>query len=110
MGSRIELRGVRQTFRVRNDDDKQLRDFVALDGVDLVIEPGEFLAMVGPSGCGKSTVLDLICGLTAPSAGTVLADGTPVTKPGLDRSVVFQQYTLLPWRTAAGNIELALEA
>lgn len=110
MGSRIELRGVGQTFRVRNDDDKQLREFVALEGLDLVIEPGELLAVVGPSGCGKSTVLDLICGLAAPSTGTVLADGERITRPGLDRSVVFQQYTLLPWRTATGNVELALEA
>lgn len=110
MSSRIELRNVRQVFRVRNDEDRQLRDFVALDDVDLVIEPGEFLALVGPSGCGKSTVLDLISGLTTPSSGTVLADGSAITKPGLDRSVVFQQYTLLPWRTASGNVELALEA
>ena len=110
MSSRIELQGVGQVFRVRNDDDKQLRDFVALADVDLVIEPGELIALVGPSGCGKSTVLDLVSGLTTPSTGAVLVDGERVTAPGLDRSVVFQQYTLLPWRTASGNVELALEA
>jgi NitT/TauT family transport system ATP-binding protein len=110
MSSRIELQGVGQVFRVRNDDDKQLRDFVALADVDLVIEPGELIALVGPSGCGKSTVLDLVSGLTTPTSGAVLVDGERVTAPGLDRSVVFQQYTLLPWRTASGNVELALEA
>jgi NitT/TauT family transport system ATP-binding protein len=65
---------------------------------------------VGPSGCGKSTVLDLIAGLAKPSAGSLTIDGRPITGPGLDRSVVFQQYTLLPWRTAQANVELALEA
>ena len=110
MSSRIELDHVRQTFWVRGDDDKQLREFVALDDLSLAIEPGEFLTVVGPSGCGKSTVLDLISGLASPTSGTLTIDGTPITGPGLDRSVVFQQYTLLPWRTAQANIEFALEA
>ena len=110
MSSRIELSGVGQTFWVRGDDDKQLREFVALDHLDLTVEPGEFLTVVGPSGCGKSTVLDLIAGLATPSAGRLTIDGRPITGPGLDRSVVFQQYTLLPWRTAAANVEFALEA
>ncbi|MFC6153090.1 ABC transporter ATP-binding protein [Nocardioides yefusunii] len=110
MSSRIELRGVRQTFQVRGDADKKLHEFVALDDVDLTIEAGEFITLVGPSGCGKSTVLDLIAGLTRPTAGRLTTNGTEITAPGLDRSVVFQQYTLLPWRTAAGNVEFALEA
>ncbi|MBJ7357055.1 ABC transporter ATP-binding protein [Nocardioides sp.] len=110
MSSRIQLERVGQTFWVRGDDDKRLREFVALEGVDLDIRAGEFVTLVGPSGCGKSTVLDLIAGLAEPSAGTLAVDGTPITGPGLDRSVVFQQYTLLPWRTARANVELALEA
>ncbi|QCX26286.1 ABC transporter ATP-binding protein [Nocardioides jishulii] len=110
MSSRIELSGVRQTFQVRSDTDKQLHEFVALEDVDLTIEAGEFITLVGPSGCGKSTVLDLVAGLTRPTAGRLTADGVEITKPGLDRSVVFQQYTLLPWRTAVGNVEFALEA
>ncbi len=110
MSSSIELRDVGQTFQVRGDEDRQLRDFVALEGVDLKVAAGEFLALVGPSGCGKSTVLDLVSGLTKPSSGTVLVDGEAITGPGLDRSVVFQQYTLLPWRTAVANVEFALEA
>jgi NitT/TauT family transport system ATP-binding protein len=110
MSSRIELSHVGQTFWVRGDDDKQLREFVALDDLDLDIAAGEFVTIVGPSGCGKSTVLDLVAGLAEPSSGRLSIDGVPITGPGLDRSVVFQQYTLLPWRTAAANIEFALEA
>jgi NitT/TauT family transport system ATP-binding protein len=110
MSSRIELRGVGQTFLVRGNDDRQLREFVALEGLDLDIAAGEFITLVGPSGCGKSTVLDLIAGLAQPTAGSLTIDGTPITGPGLDRSVVFQQYTLLPWRTAQANVEFALEA
>jgi NitT/TauT family transport system ATP-binding protein len=110
MSSRIELSNVGQTFWVRGDSDKQLREFVALEGLDLEVGAGEFLTVVGPSGCGKSTVLDLIAGLAKPSSGQLTIDGRPITGPGLDRSVVFQQYTLLPWRTAAANIEFALEA
>ena len=110
MSSSIELSGVRQTFWVRGEDDKKLREFVAVDRLDLSVEAGDFLTIVGPSGSGKSTVLDLIAGLTRPSAGTVTVGGREVTGPGPDRGVVFQQYTLLPWRTAQANIEFALEA
>jgi NitT/TauT family transport system ATP-binding protein len=110
MSSRIELSHVGQTFWVRGDEDRQLREFVAIDDLNLEVAAGEFLTVVGPSGCGKSTVLDLIAGLAAPSAGRLTIDGVPITGPGLDRSVVFQQYTLLPWRTAAANVEFALEA
>lgn len=110
MTSKIELSGVRKVFRVRADRDRRQQEFVALDGVDLAVEEGEFLVLVGPSGCGKSTVLDLISGLTRPSAGSVRIDGREVTEPGLDRGFVSQQYTLLPWRTAQQNVEFALEA
>lgn len=81
----------------------------ALGGVNLNIEKGEFHVILGPSGCGKSTFLDLVAGLTKPSDGSILIDGEPVTGPGPDRAVVFQQYALLPWRTAQGNIEFGLE-
>jgi NitT/TauT family transport system ATP-binding protein len=110
MSSQIELQGVGQVFHVRGDEDKRKREFVALQGVELTVKAGELVTLVGPSGCGKSTILDLVSGLTRPTSGTVSIDGEHVTGPGLDRSVVFQQYTLLPWRTARGNVEFALEA
>ena len=110
MSSRIDLTGVGQVFQVRGDEDKRRHDFVALEDVNLTVEAGQFLSIVGPSGCGKSTILDLIAGLTRPTTGSVSVGGREVTGPGPDRSVVFQQYTLLPWRTALGNVEFALEA
>jgi len=109
MSSAIELTGVRQVFGVR-DRQGRPQQFVALDGLDLSIRAGEFFVLVGPSGCGKSTVLDLISGLNRPAAGSITVGDRLVEQPGLDRGFVFQQYTLLPWRTAQGNIEFALEA
>jgi NitT/TauT family transport system ATP-binding protein len=82
----------------------------ALQDINLDVRAGEFLVIVGPSGCGKSTLLDLLGGLAKPSGGRILVDDRPVTGPGLDRGVVFQQYALLPWRTALGNVEFGLEA
>jgi NitT/TauT family transport system ATP-binding protein len=108
--SKIQLRDVRQVFRVRAAGDRAAHGFVALDGLDLDVHDGEILTLVGPSGCGKSTVLDLVSGLSTPTSGAVEIDGRRVSGPGLDRGVVFQQYTLLPWRTALGNVEFALEA
>lgn len=114
MPGRITLERVRQEFWVRPDSrgpsDRKLHRFVALDDLSLEVEDGELMTIVGPSGCGKSTVLDLVAGLASPVAGTVQVDGEQIVGPGLDRGVVFQQYTLLPWRTAAGNLEFALEA
>ncbi|MFD7836204.1 ABC transporter ATP-binding protein [Streptomyces sp. NPDC059761] len=79
-----------------------------LDGLDLDIRPGEVLAVVGPSGCGKSTLLRTLAGLLPPLAGTVTQDGVPITGPGADRALVFQDDALLPWRTVRGNLELPL--
>ncbi|GAA2751966.1 ABC transporter ATP-binding protein [Kitasatospora cinereorecta] len=105
MSAGIEFRGVSKVFPVRGGD-----ELTAVDGIDLEIAAGEFAVLVGPSGCGKSTLLDLVGGLTGPSAGEILLDGRPVRGPGPDRSTVFQQYALLPWRTAQGNVEFGLEA
>lgn len=114
MAGHITLDGVRQQFWVRpesNDSrDRGQRLFVAIDDLNLEVKDGEIITLVGPSGCGKSTVLDLIAGLARPAAGTVRLDGKEIKGPGLDRGVVFQQYTLLPWRTAIGNVEFALDA
>ncbi|HEX8869068.1 MAG TPA: ABC transporter ATP-binding protein [Lentzea sp.] len=104
MSAHISFRGVAKRFPVKG------ADFTAVDGIDLDIARGEFVVLVGPSGCGKSTLLDLLGGLTTPSEGEILLDGKPITGPGLDRGIVFQQYALLPWRTAQGNVEFGLEA
>lgn len=104
--TKIGIRGVTKTFQVRGAE----RPFTALDQIDFDIRGGEFLTLVGPSGCGKSTLLDLIAGLTTPTSGQIVIGGVPVTGPGLDRGIVFQQYALFPWRTAAGNVEFGLEA
>jgi len=82
---------------------------LAVDDVSFEVADREFVTLVGPSGCGKSTLLELIGGLTAPTTGRLTLDGIPITGPGLDRGIVFQQYALLPWRTAAANVELGLE-
>jgi NitT/TauT family transport system ATP-binding protein len=82
--------------------------FVALEGLTLDIRPGEFLAIVGPSGSGKTTVLNMLAGLDAPTSGTMLLDGRPITGPGPERGVMFQDYALFPWRTVRGNIEFGL--
>ena len=83
-----------------------------LRGIDLSVAPGEFVCVVGPSGCGKTTLLRLLAGLLTPNRGTVEHDGRPVTGPARNVAVVFQDYgrALLPWRTAEGNVSLALEA
>jgi NitT/TauT family transport system ATP-binding protein len=82
---------------------------LALQGIDLTMQEGEFLAVVGPSGCGKSTLLKLISGLRPPSAGSVTVAGQKVTGPLKIVGMAFQNPTLLPWRTALENVLLPLE-
>ncbi len=101
MGAKIAVRGLGHEFvnpftRAR---------VVALDGVDLEVEEGEFLTVVGPSGCGKTTLLNILAGLLPPTRGMVLLDGRPVT----DRGVVFQEFAIMPWRTVEKNIAHGLE-
>jgi NitT/TauT family transport system ATP-binding protein len=84
--------------------------FTAVDGVDLTVRPGEFLAIVGPSGCGKTTFLNAVDGLLPISGGSLSLDGREITKPGPDRAMVFQQPGLLPWRTVLGNVMFGVEA
>ncbi len=80
-----------------------------LAGINLAIEKGEFVAIVGYSGAGKTTLINMICGLAKPDAGEVVFNGRPVTGPGPERGIVFQNYSLLPWMTVYENILLAVD-
>lgn len=84
------------------------KEYVALKGIDLEIKKGEFIALIGHSGCGKSTLLNMIAGLDLPTGGIVTLDGMVIQKPGPDRMVVFQNYSLLPWLSVRDNVELAV--
>jgi NitT/TauT family transport system ATP-binding protein len=99
----VRIEGVRKVFRAGG------REVVALDGIDLEIAPGELVCLLGPSGCGKSTLLNAIAGFAPPSSGTLLANGRPVTGPGPDRAMVFQEYALFPWMTVEANVAFGLE-
>jgi NitT/TauT family transport system ATP-binding protein len=81
----------------------------ALADVTLEVMPGEFVCLVGPSGCGKTTFLNIADGLVPPTRGEVRIDGRPVTGPGRERAMVFQDPSLLPWRTVLGNVLYGLE-
>ena len=98
----LEIRGLDKSFTVAG------RKLKVLAGVDLSVKTGEFVTIVGASGCGKSTLLRLILGLDLDYSGDILIDGTRVNRPGLDRSIVFQDHRLLPWLTVEGNVAAAL--
>jgi NitT/TauT family transport system ATP-binding protein len=100
---RIDLHDVSMRFG-RGADRVQ-----AVDGVSLHVAPGEFVSLIGPSGCGKSTLLNVVAGFARASEGTVTLDGQPITGPGSDRGVVFQQYSLFPWMTVRRNVEFGLK-
>jgi bicarbonate transport system ATP-binding protein len=84
--------------------------YVVLEGVNLTVAEGEFICMIGHSGCGKSTLLNMVAGFNTPTNGKVQLGSQPITRPGPDRMVVFQNYALLPWRTAFENIYIAVNA
>ncbi len=92
---KVRIEGVSKSFNPGS---------VALQGVDLELAENSFTCLLGPSGCGKSTLLNMIAGFVHPSTGRVLVDGKEVKAPGADRGVVFQEYALFPWRTAAQNV------
>ncbi|NUP03131.1 MAG: ABC transporter ATP-binding protein [Nonomuraea sp.] len=102
MTPKISFAGVSKTFPLKDTE------FLALDRVDLDIADREFVTVVGPSGCGKSTLMSMAAGLTEPGQGDILLDGVPVTGPGPDRGVIFQQYALFPWLTVRKNVEFGL--
>jgi NitT/TauT family transport system ATP-binding protein len=101
----IEIREVSHRYSGRDGAGA----YWALRGVTLAVESGTFVSLLGPSGCGKTTLLRIANGLVHPAGGAVLIDGKRVTGPSADRAMVFQEFNLLPWRTARGNVEMPLE-
>ncbi len=100
----LEISGLNKSFTVGKARREVLRH------IDLTLADNEFVSIVGTSGCGKSTLLSIAAGLEEFDSGSVKVDGVPISGPGLDRGVVFQSYTLLPWLTARQNVEFALKA
>jgi NitT/TauT family transport system ATP-binding protein len=96
--SKIELRDLGLTYR------SEKTEFPVLRHINTVIDDGSFVCIIGPSGCGKSTLLSILEGLLPPTEGAVFIDGEPVSGTGVERAVVFQQYTLFPWMTAKQNV------
>jgi NitT/TauT family transport system ATP-binding protein len=103
--NKLEIDHLTKRYYVERDG----RQVLALSDVSLTVADGEFVAIVGPSGCGKTTLLNIVAGLLSYDLGTVAIDGSRISGPGVDRAVVFQQASLLPWRTIAGNIRYGME-
>jgi len=101
--AKLDLRNVGKSFLQSRGERTQ-----ALEGVNLRVDPGEFVCLIVPSGCGKSTLLNLIAGLETPDQGQVLMDGRPVTSPGPERAMLFQEPALFPWMSVRQNVEYPL--
>jgi NitT/TauT family transport system ATP-binding protein len=100
--AKISVQRVTKTFALGRET------FTALDDVSLDIADNEFVTVVGPSGCGKTTMMNILAGLEEPTHGRALVDAVPVSGPGPDRGVIFQQYALFPWLTVRQNVEFGL--
>ena len=98
----IEIKNVCKSFASTNKE--VLRD------IDLKIDEGEFVCLLGPSGCGKSTLLNLIAGLDTPDSGEIFFGGKPVTEPGPDRTMIFQEAALFPWLSVIDNVKFGMKA
>ena len=103
----LEVRHLSKVFFEQNDPRQP--GLVALYDVSFSVRKNEFVCLLGPSGCGKTTLIRIVAGLIPAEKGEILVNGNPVTKPGRDRCMVFQQFGLLPWRTVLGNVEFGLE-
>jgi NitT/TauT family transport system ATP-binding protein len=101
--SKLVIEEVSKSFRTASGP------VLALDRITLQVNEAEFVCLVGPSGCGKTTLLNMIAGLEMPDSGRVLADGKPVTGPGRDRLVMFQESALFPWLDVFGNVLFPLK-
>jgi NitT/TauT family transport system ATP-binding protein len=101
--SQITVSGVNKIFKTGE------REVVALKDIHLDIPAGQFVCLLGPSGCGKSTLLNAVAGFSLPSTGVIAADGKPITGPGPERGMVFQEYALFPWMTVEQNVAFGLE-
>jgi NitT/TauT family transport system ATP-binding protein len=102
---KLEIDHVSKHYRL----ERETREVPALIDVSLSVADGEFMAIVGPSGCGKTSLLNIVAGLLPLDEGAVLIDGRKVSGPGVDRAVVFQHSSLLPWRTIARNVQYGME-
>lgn len=89
---------------------KRAEENIVFESVNFRLKRGEFVTCIGHSGCGKSTILNILAGLEKPTSGGVLVDGKEVDGPGLDRAVVFQNHSLLPWLSAQDNVDFAVRA
>lgn len=98
----LEIRNLHKSFAHKSSVQHVLR------GIELTVQPGEFVSLIGHSGCGKSTLLSVVGGLTTPDRGEVLLDGAPVGGAGPDRAMVFQNYSLLPRLTLEQNVDVAV--
>ena len=106
MTAALDLRGVTCTFASKNDPGQR---YTAVQDVSLTVGAGEFVSVVGPTGCGKSTLLNIGAGLLAPSAGTVAVFGQPLCGINRRAGYMFQADSLMPWRTALGNVMAGLD-
>jgi len=102
---KLEIDHLSKQYYVERDG----RQVLALSDVSVSVRDGEFMAIVGPSGCGKTTLLNIVAGLIPYDLGAVAIDGRRINGPGVDRAVVFQHASLLPWRTIAGNVRYGME-
>ena len=100
----LSIKNLNKTYHTEEGD-----EVVALSDITLYVADKEFVCFIGPSGCGKTTLLRITAGLEKPDSGTLTVNNEPITGPGPDRGMVFQEYSLFPWRTVLKNITFSLE-